>query len=187
MGRGYTMKKAYLFLAYGFEEVEALTAVDLLRRAGVEVITVSITNKNMVTGAHSIPVVADIKLDESSFDDADAIIVPGGQPGVDNLMACAKVIDVVKRNYDEGKLIGAICAAPMLLGGMGLLEGRKATSYPGCEGALKGADISEDKVCADGNIITSRGVGTAIEFALALIRALEGDKKANEIKASIVY
>ena len=181
------MKKAYLFLAYGFEEVEALTAVDLLRRAGIEVSTVSVTGSNTVTGAHSIPVVADIKLDESYFDDADAVIVPGGQPGVDNLTACQTVVNIIRKNYDNGKVIGAICAAPMLLGKMGLLEGRKATSYPGCEGALAGADISEDKVCVDGNIVTSRGVGTAIEFALELIKLLEGSKKADQIRASIVY
>ena len=180
------MKKAYLFLAYGFEEVEALTAVDLLRRAGIEVITVSISCNNTVTGAHRIPVVADIKLDESGFNNADAIILPGGQPGVDNLKACERVREIVKRNYDNGKLICAICAAPMILGEMGLVNGRKATSYPGCEAALTGADISEDSVCVDGNIITSRGVGTAIDFSVEIIKKLEGDKKAEEIRASVL-
>ncbi len=181
------MKKAYLFLAYGFEEVEALTSVDLLRRAGISVITVSISGKNLVTGAHSIPVIVDIKFDESDFDDVDALIIPGGQPGVDNLTSCSRTVEIIKKNYEEGKLIGAICAAPMLLGKIGVLEGRTATCYPGCEGALKGANLSEDNVCVDGNVITSRGVGTAIDFALELIKYLVGEDKAKEVKDSIVY
>lgn len=180
------MKKVYLFLAYGFEEVEALTAVDLLRRAGVEVITVSVSSNNAVTGAHSIPVVADIKLDESSFDDADAIVLPGGLPGVDHLKECDKLINIIKGCFEKGKYICAICAAPTILGEMGILKGRKATSYPGCESALLGADISEDKVCVDGNIITSRGVGTAIDFACEIIRTLVNEQKASEIRKSVL-
>ena len=180
------MKKVYLFLAYGFEEVEALTTVDLLRRAGIEVITVSISGNNAVTGAHSIPVIADIKLDESSFDDADAIVLPGGLPGVDNLGACEKFLNIVESNYESGRYVCAICAAPMILGKMGILKGKKATSYPGCEGALLGADISEDKVCTDGNIITSRGVGTAIDFACEIIKTLVGQEKSAEIRKSVL-
>lgn len=180
------MKKVYLFLAYGFEEVEALTAADLLRRAGAEVITVSISSSNAVTGAHSIPVVADIKLDESAFDDADAIVLPGGLPGVDNLKACRKLTDIINKNNEQGKYICAICAAPMILGGMGLLQGKKATCYPGCEGALTGAVTSEDRVCVDGNIITSRGVGTAIDFASEIIKVLFGAEKSAEIRKSVL-
>ena len=180
------MKKVYLFLAYGFEEVEALTAVDLLRRAGAQVITVSVSSSNAVTGAHRIPVIADIKLDESAFDDADAIVLPGGLPGVDNLRDCSKLIDIIKKNNDEGKYICAICAAPMILGGMGLLKGKKATAYPGCESALTGAETSQDRVCVDGNIITSRGVGTAIDFACEIIKVLLGEEKAAEVRSSVL-
>ncbi len=180
------MKKVYLFLAYGFEEVEALTTVDLLRRAGAEVITVSVSSSNAVTGSHKIPVITDIKIDESSFDDADAIVLPGGLPGVDNLKACAKLSEIIKKNYEAGKYICAICAAPMVLGGLGLLKGRKATSYPGCEAALDGAILSEDRVCVDGNVITSRGVGTAIDFASEIIKVLEGSEKAAEVRKNIL-
>ena len=180
------MKKAYLFLAYGFEETEALTTVDLLRRAGIQAITVSATNSNMVTGAHAIPVVADIKLDETCFSNGDAVILPGGQPGVDNLKACERIIKIIEAAYEKGKIIGAICAAPMILGELGILKGRKATSYPGCLDAACGADISEDKVCVDENIVTSRGVGTAIDFALELIKMMEGAEKADEVRKSIL-
>lgn len=181
-----SMKKAYLFLAYGFEETEALTTVDLLRWAGIEVITVSITPNNIISGAHKIPVVSDIKIDESDFCDADAIIIPGGQPGVNNLNACDKIKDIIKTNFENNKLICAICAAPIILGEMGLLKGKKATCYPGNESALKGAVLSNDKVCVDGNIVTSRGVGTAIDFALEIIKILNSEIKAESVKKSIL-
>ena len=181
------MKKVYLFLAYGYEEVETITIVDLLRRARIEAVTVSITENNIVTGAHLIPIITDIKLDENRFRRAEAIILPGGQPGVDNVYACEKVLNLIREKYNDGKIIGAICAAPIILGRMGLLEGKKATCYPGCEDELKGAIISDEKVCVDGNIVTSRGVGTAIDFALELIRLLEGEEKAAEVKASILF
>lgn len=180
------MKKAYLFLAYGFEEVEALTTVDLLRRAGIEVITVSVSNHNTVSGTHSIPVVADIKIDECKFEDADAILLPGGLPGVDNLYNCEVLINLIKEKYETGKIIGAICAAPIILGRLGLLKGKKALCYPGCEGELKGAEISEQRVCTDGNIITSKGVGTAIDFALELIKNLVSSEKSEDIRAEIL-
>ena len=180
------MKKAYLFLAYGFEEVEALTTVDLLRRANVQTITVSVSTSNTVTGAHRIPVVSDIKFEEGDFSDADVIIIPGGQPGVDNLNTHDELKNVIKAHAEKGKTVCAICAAPMVLGGMGLLQGKKATCYPGCEGALKGADYCEDRVCVDGNIITSRGVGTAIDFALEIIKTLLGDAEAEKVRKSIL-
>lgn len=180
------MKKVYLFLAYGFEETEALTTVDLLRRAGIEVITVSVTANNIVTGAHRIPVVSDIKIDESNFCDADAIIIPGGQPGVNNLKACEKIRNIIKMSFDNNKLICAICAAPIILGEMGLLNGKKATCYPGNESDLDGAILSNDIVCVDDNIVTSRGVGTAIDFALEIIKILNSEIKAESVKKSIL-
>lgn len=180
------MKKAYVFLAYGFEEVEALTTVDLLRRAGIEVITVSMSTNNIISGAHKIPVVTDIKIDECVMCDADAIIIPGGQPGVDNLKACDKMQKIIKFNYKKDKLICAICAAPMILGEMGLLKGKKATCYPGCEASLEGAILSDEKVCVDGNIVTSRGVGTAINFALEIVKILNSQSKSDDVKKSIL-
>ena len=180
------MKKVYLFLAYGFEAVEALTAADLLRRADIEVITVSISSSNAVSGAHFIPVVADIKLDESGFEDADAIVLPGGLPGVDNLKECERLKEIIRENLEKGKYICAICAAPTMLGEMGVLEGKKATCYPGCEGALKGAEYKEDRVVVDGNIVTSRGVGTAIDFACEIIKLLEGERKSADVRKSIL-
>lgn len=180
------MKKAYLFLAYGFEEVEALTAVDLLRRADIEVTTVSVTGNDIVTGRSRIPVVADVKIDESSFCDANAVILPGGMPGVTNLENCEKLISVIKKQNEAGKLICAICAGPMIFAHLGLLKGKKATSYPTCIDESCGAILSEDSVCTDGNIVTSRGVGTAIDFALEIIRLLAGEAKAAEVKESIL-
>lgn len=180
------MKKAYLFLAYGFEETEALTTVDILRRAGIEVITVSISTNNIISGAHKIPIVADIKIDECSFFDADAIIIPGGQPGVNNLKACDKIVNIIKTNYENNKLICAICAAPIILGEMGLLKGKKATCYPGNESSLEGAVLSDDRVCVDGNIVTSRGLGTAIDFGLEIIKILDNQAKAESVKKSIL-
>lgn len=180
------MKRVYLFLAYGFEEVEALTTVDLLRRAGIQVITVSVTGNDIVTGAHKIPVVADIKIDNGAFDDGDAFVIPGGQPGVDNLYECKEFLSIITNAYKSNKLVCAICAAPMLLGRLGLLEDKKATCYPGCEAELTGADISEDRVCVDGNIVTSRGVGTAVDFASKITELLLNLDKAAEIRASIL-
>lgn len=180
------MKKVYLFLAYGFEEVEALTTVDLLRRGGIEAITVSVSTSNIVTGAHKIPVTADIKIDEITLNEADAIVLPGGQPGVDNLMTCDIMKKIIQSAYESNKLICAICAAPMILGKMGLLEGRKATCYPSCTGALTGAEVSDDKVCVDGNIVTSQGVGTAIDFALEIIKILASEEISNQVKESIL-
>jgi len=180
------MKRVFLFLAYGFEETEALTTVDLLRRGGIEVITVSVTTENIVSGAHKIPVVADIKIDECDFSQADAIILPGGQPGVNNLKACNSILDLVKASFAENKVICAICAAPSILGQIGLLKNKKATCYPGYETELIGAMLSDDKVCVDGNIVTSRGVGTAIDFALEIIKILDSEIKAESVKKSIL-
>ncbi|MBO5608831.1 MAG: DJ-1/PfpI family protein [Eubacterium sp.] len=182
------MKKAYIFLADGFEEVEGLTAVDLLRRAGIEVVMVSIKDDVNIKGARGINVVADTTISES-LTDADMVILPGGMPGTNYLKASDEVKNLVNAYNDAGKYVAAICAAPTVFGEMGILQGKKATCYPGLEHGLLGAMLpGEDySVVQDGNIITSRGVGTAIDFALKLIEVLIDKKKADEIAESIVY
>lgn len=181
------MKKAAVFFADGFEEVEGLTQVDLLRRAGIKTDMVSITNDKAVKGAHKIEIVCDMCIGEIEKDRYDAIILPGGMPGTTNLGNCAELREILLKYNAEGKIVAAICAAPSVLGKLGILEGKKACCYPGFEGELKGAEAVTDMVVSDGNVITSRGVGTAIEFAGALITALADGKKAGEIKESIIY
>jgi len=181
------MKKIAVFLAEGLEEIEGLTVVDILRRAEVDVTTVSITEKNEVTGSHNIKIWADKKFEEVTFDELDGVVLPGGMPGTTNLMNHAGVNEVIKSFAAEGKLVSAICAAPSVLGQAGLLEGKKATCYPGFEKQMTGATATTDKVVQDGNIITSRGMGTAIPFALALTAYLLGQEVANKIGASIMY
>ena len=182
-------KKAYVFLADGFEEVEALTQVDLLRRAGVEVKMISVTGEKLVFGAHRIAVSSDATFEkmEVSLDKADMLVLPGGMPGTLGLKNHKGLETLLRRYYKKGLLLAAICAAPTIFGEFGFLEGRKACCYPGMEDGLKGAEVSVDPVCVDGHIITSRGVGTAIPFALELISQLCGQEKADEIAKSIVY
>ena len=178
----------YVFLADGFEEIEALTPVDLLRRAGVEAVTVSIyEGRKTVTGARKITVCADITIDEAVPDKADVIVLPGGMPGTVNLLECSKLMTLVDAQNANGKRIAAICAAPArILGAKGLLKGKKATCYPGLEEYLEGATPVTDSVVTDGNITTSRGLGTAVDFACELIRLLCGADKADEIRKSVV-
>ena len=178
----------YVFLADGFEEIEALTPVDLLRGAGVEVSTVSIYPERMqVTGARSISVNADTTIDKIDASKADIIVLPGGMPGTVNLLECGALMDMVDDAYENGRRIAAICAAPArILGSKGLLKGRKATCYPGMESYLEGATPVIETVVTDGNITTSRGLGTAVDFACELIAVLCGRSKAEEIRSSVV-
>ena len=183
-------KSAAVFFATGFEEVEALTVVDLLRRAGIETVCVSINNEKRVTGSHNITVEMDAGLDRLDFGLFDILICPGGMPGTKNLEACEWLIKNIRSSYENGKYIAAICAAPSIFAHMGLLQGRKACIYPGMEEELyqNGADVcSDDKVMKSDSIITSRGVGTAIPFALEIISTLVGQEKADELAKSIVY
>ena len=181
------MKKIAVFLADGLEEIEGLTVVDILRRAGVEVTMVSISGKNEVAGSHNIKIGTDKLFAEVNFEELDGVVLPGGMPGTTNLMKHTGVNEVIKAFATEGKLVSAICAAPSVLGQAGLLEGKKATCYPGFEDQMTGATATTDKVVQDGNIITSRGMGTAIPFALALTAYLLGQDKADEISDSIMY
>ena len=181
------MKKAYLFFAEGFEEVEALTVVDLLRRGRVDCVTVSVSGDYDVTGSHGITIRADRLFDEQALDDADMLILPGGMPGTNNLKAHAG-LDRLIREYDSnGKYLAAVCAAPTVYGEKGLLEGKAATCYPGLEAGLKGAAAKNDSVVCDGQYITSRGMGTCIDFGLKLLSLLEGDEIAENIGKAVVY
>ena len=181
------MKKVSIFLAEGFEEVEALTPADLLMRAGVEVTLVSIGDKLEVAGSHGITFVADKLFSGMDFSDMDLLLLPGGMPGTLHLKEYEPLLELLKDFNGQGKMIAAICAAPTVLGKIGLLNGKKATCYPGCEDGLTGAETLTDRVVVDGNITTSRGVGTAISFGLSLIAQLYDQKKSDEIREEIVY
>ena len=175
----------YLFLADGFEEIEALTPVDVLRRAGADVKTVSVSDSLTVHGAHGIDVTADIGISSVKADDASMYILPGGMPGTNNLYACGRLKELLLEGAEKGIYLAAICAAPSVLGRLGLLKGRKVTCYPGFEKYLDGAECTGAPVESDGRIITARGMGVALDFALALCAALKGEKAAGEIRASV--
>lgn len=181
------MKKLGVFMADGCEEIEALTVVDIARRAGIEVAMISISGKKEVQGAHGINFQADIPAEYMDFDMLDGIVLPGGMPGTLNLGSNKYVLQTIVDFTCKEKLVAAICAAPSVLGEAGLLKGKKATSYPGFEDKLVGATVCTDSVVKDGNIITSRGMGTAIEFALEIVRYLLDDEAADELSKSIIY
>lgn len=175
----------YLFLAEGFEEIEALTPVDMLRRAGKDIRTVGIGGKT-VMGAHGIPVVADMSEEDFSDDAPEMIILPGGMPGTLNLDASPTVEKAIGAALSSGAYIAAICAAPTILGKRGLLVGKEATCYPGMEDGLIGAILSEKTVVRDGNIITAAGMGAALDFALALVAIFCGEDKAKALRKAVV-
>lgn len=181
------MSKIVVLLAEGFEELEAFAPVDLLRRAGAEVQTLSITEKTTVCGARGIGAVADGTLSDLDFEQMEMLILPGGYPGYVNLGESQAVCRLVTRAYEAGKTVAAICGAPSVLGKLGLLTHKKATCYPGMEEELCCKEVSFDSVVEDGNIITSRGAGTAIDFALKLIERTFDAETARKIKESIVY
>ena len=174
----------YVFLADGFEEMEALTPVDMLRRVGLEVKTVGVTGKT-VTGAHGIPVVADLTAWEIEISPVDGVVLPGGMPGTLNLEKSQVVQSMIDLCHQNGKLIAAICAAPSVLGHKGVLNGKKAVCYDGFETQLFGADVQNTPVCRDGNIITAVGAGAAYTFGFALAEAFANKDKATKIKDSM--
>jgi 4-methyl-5(b-hydroxyethyl)-thiazole monophosphate biosynthesis len=174
----------YMFLADGFEEIEALCPLDLMRRAGLEVTTVGIGG-TFVIGAHGITVTADISEENFTGKDTEMIFLPGGMPGTLNLAASDTVIGAIKKAHENGVYIAAICAAPSILGDMGLLDGKRAVCYPGFEDKLKAAVISKDRVVKDENIITAAGMGVAVDFGLLLVKTLCGEEKAQSVLASI--
>ncbi|QQY79588.1 4-methyl-5(b-hydroxyethyl)-thiazole monophosphate biosynthesis [Keratinibaculum paraultunense] len=180
------MKRVIVFLAEGFEEVEAFTVVDYLRRKDIVVDTCSIGEKN-VQGAHKIIVEADKKIDEiNNSNDYDGLVIPGGIPGATNLRDDERVIKLVKEFNEEGKIIAAICAGPIVLQRAGIIKGKKVTSYPGFEEDLKESIYKEDLVVQDGNIITARGPAVAVCFAMKLVENLIGKEKASELRKEIL-
>ena len=179
------MSKVNVFLADGFEEIEALSVVDFLRRADIKVDMVSITDDIEVTGAHGITVKADVCFDKLDRD-ADMLVLPGGMPGTINLKEHIGLKELLIKYNSEGKRIAAICAAPTVLGSHGILEGHKAVCYPGMEDGLMCEYAGEVKVITDGNITTSKGPGTAIWFALELIGLLKGKEVSKKIRKSLV-
>jgi 4-methyl-5(b-hydroxyethyl)-thiazole monophosphate biosynthesis len=170
----------YVFLADGFEETEALATLDVMRRAKLEVQTVGVTGE-VVTGSHKVSVQADIRPEKIDFENIEGVVLPGGMPGTLNLEASSKVLDCVKHCYDNGKLVSAICAAPSILGHLGMLDGRKATCFPGFETELKGAQYTAAHTETDGNVITAKGAGCAIEFGHAIVAKALSKEVANKV------
>lgn len=180
------MKKAIVFLANGFEEMEATGTVDVLRRGGIDTKTVSITNERKVIGAHNMEYTADSVFTETDFSDADALILPGGMPGSSNLNDYEPLKELLIEHYKKEKIVAAICAAPLVLGGLGLLKGRRATCYPGFEPKLIGATVTGEAVEIDGNVITGRGPGLVFNFGLALVSVMKSDAVAEEVAAGLL-
>lgn len=181
------MSKLGIFMADGCEEIEGLAVVDVVRRAKMDIVMISITGKKEVTSSHQVTFLADALASEVNYEELDGIVLPGGMPGTLNLGADDTVNSVIKKFVAGGKLVSAICAAPSVLGAAGLLEGKNATCHPGFEEKLTGAVTSEDEVVVDGNIITSRGMGTAIPFALEIVRYFADDAAVEAIKKGLVY
>ena len=183
------MKKVGIFMADGCEEIEGLTVVDIVRRAKLEMTTISITDEKEVTSSHNVTFLTDALASEVDFDGFDAIVLPGGMPGTLNLGASDMVNKVIKKFAGEGKIVAAICAAPSILGHLGILNGKKATAFPGFEKDLTGAEVltAPVKVVTDGNITTARGMGASIELGLELVRLLISEEKAQEIGQSVQY
>lgn len=177
----------YVFLANGFEIVEALAPVDVLKRAGVDVCTVSITEDLVVESSNKTKVYADTTINDIDFEEGQMLVLPGGLPGADNLAGCTKLVAELINYNNAGKPVAAICAAPYVLGINGILEGKKATCYPGFEDRLKGATYTASKVEVSDNIITSCGMGASIEFGLALASYLVGEDVSGEVAEKIRF
>lgn len=177
----------YVHLADGFEEVEALTIVDLLRRAGIEAKTVSIMKRKEVTGAHGITVMADMLFEDTDYEACEMIVLPGGMPGAEHLGNHEGLTKHIRCFAENDKYIAAICAAPMVFGAQGVLQGKKATIYPGMESLLTGAKCQTEQVVIDGKIVTSRGPATAMPFALTLIELLKDKNASGEVAAGLLW
>lgn len=174
----------YAFFANGFEEVEAITSVDVIRRAGIDIATVGIGSKN-ITGSHGITVVCDLDETQADFDNFDGVLLPGGMPGTLNLEKSSTVNKFLDKAFETDKLICAICAAPSILGHKNMLIGRRAVCFPGFESELNGAVVTDSYVETDGNLITAKGMGSAVDFGLAVVEAIMGSATAVNLKASL--
>lgn len=182
------MSKVYCLLKNGFEEVEALTVVDYLRRADIDIDLVSVEDGLEIEGAHGIKVLADISFDKIDEEKLDMVFIPGGMPGASSLRDDDRVIDLIKRSDDRGRIIAAICAGPIVLEKAGVLKGKKVTSYPGFEKELSSiGKYCEDRVVVDENIVSSRGPALAVVFALELIELIKGKEKRDDIAGDILF
>ncbi|MBO4243361.1 MAG: DJ-1/PfpI family protein [Clostridiales bacterium] len=181
------MSKITIFITDGTEETECLTTVDLMRRAGVDTELVSAGSERKIISSHKVTIEADKTIDEADYEDSDMIFIPGGMPGVTNFLENEKLIDLVKDFYNRGKFVSAVCAGPSVLGKAGILEGKRATCFPGWEDKLTGATYTAEGVTTDGKIITGRGLGFSIELGLELIKVLEGEEKAADIRRRIQH
>ena len=181
------MSKVCVFFAPGYEEIEALAVVDLLRRAGIETDMVSVMEERQVTSSHGITVQMDKLFDEVDFGTADMIVLPGGMPGTKNLEAFGPLMDMVDAFYGEKKLLGAICAAPSIFGHKGMLKGRKACCFPEFESHLEGAEVTKNPVESSDFIITGRGMGCAVDFGLAIVEKFQGEDAAAALAEKVVY
>lgn len=177
----------YVLLANGFEEIEAIATVDILRRSGLDTQTVTINDSLNVLGAHGIEVKADLFFSQIDRDKLKALVLPGGMPGATHLSESKDVSDLILHVHEQEYLLAAICAAPSVLGKLGVLEGRKATCYPGFESKLKGALIRDDRVVKDGHIITAKGAGCACEFAFKIVSILASKDKAASIEMGMMF
>lgn len=177
----------HLLLATGFEEIEAITTIDILRRCGLEVKILSVTGARMITGAHGIAVNADGLLRKSTIAESECIILPGGMPGVTNLQASDCLRKCTISHFEKGKLVAAICAAPMALGAWDLLEGKEVTCYPGCQSGLNGGKYVKKRVVTDGNLITANGSGAAVDFAFEIANYLCDEFVVKEVKKAMGY
>lgn len=184
---GINMSKVCVFFGTGFEEIEALTVVDLLRRVEIDTDMVSVMEERTVVSSHNIPVVTDKLISEVDFDAVDVLVLPGGGQGTKNLEACEALMEQVDAFVAAGKLVCAICAAPSILGHRGHLQGKRAIAYPGFEEQLAGAEIVKEPAVVDGQIITGRGMGCSVEFGLAIVEKLKGSECRQALADKIVY
>ncbi len=181
------MKKVYEFIATGSEEIETLIPLDIMRRGGVDFKTVSTTGSLMVESSHGVTIKADLLFEDADFSDADLLMLPGGLPGATNLNEHEGVRKALLEQNAKGKLVGAICAAPMVLGSLGLLKGKKATCYPGFEKYLDGAEYTHELCTVDGNIITGEGPAASFPYAYTLLEALEGKETAGSVAEGMMF
>lgn len=181
------MAKVYMFLANGSEEIESLIPVDVFRRGGVEVKTVSITGSEYVEMAHGVVLKADMKFEDADFSDADLLMLPGGLPGATNLNEHEGVRKAVLSQYENGKLVAAICAAPMVLGSLGIVEGKRATCYPGFEKYLTGAEYTHELCTVDGNVVTGEGPAATLPYAYTLLAMLTTEQTAHAVAEGMMY
>ena len=174
----------YMFLAEGFEEIEALATLDVIRRADIKIQTVGVTG-DVVIGSHGISVMADVGLDDIEYEGLEGIVLPGGLPGTTNLESCDKVIEYTEYAFDNSLMVSAICAAPSILGHLGILKGKKATCYPGYEPELTGATATDEFVVRDDNVITGKGAGAAIDFGLKIVEYFKGENDSYQLRKAM--